>query len=160
MSAALTLALFEPDIPQNTGTMLRMCACLGLDAALIEPASFSVSDRRFRRAAMDYLDHVHLTRHASWGAFLGWRAENPARIILLTTRASLVYADLAYAPNDILLVGRESAGVPEAVHAAADVSVRVPMHPGLRSLNVAIAAAMVAGEALRQIRWAKAGLPA
>jgi tRNA (cytidine/uridine-2'-O-)-methyltransferase len=153
--ALLTLALFEPDIPQNTGTMLRMCACLGIDAALIEPAAFSISDPRFRRAAMDYLDHVSLTRHASWRAFLGWRAENPARLILLSTRASLAYTEIEYAHGDILLVGRESAGVPEDVHKAADTRVGVPMQPGLRSLNVAVAAAMVAGEALRQIRRAK-----
>jgi tRNA (cytidine/uridine-2'-O-)-methyltransferase len=152
MPAALTLAFFEPDIPQNTGTMLRMCACLGIDAALIEPAAFSVSDPRFRRAAMDYLEHVRLTRHVSWPAFLAWRAENPARMILLTTRAPLAYTELAYAPGDILLVGRESAGVPNEVHEAADARVRVPMQPDLRSLNVAIAAAMVLGEALRQIR--------
>jgi tRNA (cytidine/uridine-2'-O-)-methyltransferase len=157
MTAALTLALFEPDIPQNTGTMLRMCACLGIGAALIEPAAFSISDPRFRRAAMDYLDHVSLMRHASWPAFLAWRAQNPARMILLTTRASLAYTDLGYTPGDILLVGRESAGVPEAVHAAADLSVRVPMQPDLRSLNVAIAAAMVVGEALRQIRRGNRG---
>ena len=154
MPAALTLALFEPDIPQNTGTMLRMCACLGIEAALIEPAAFSICDPRFRRAALDYLDHVRLTRHASWRAFLGWKRENAARLILLTTRAPLAYTDLKYAPGDILLVGRESAGVPEDAHVAADASVRVPMEPGLRSLNVAIAAAMVAGEALRQIRSA------
>jgi tRNA (cytidine/uridine-2'-O-)-methyltransferase len=152
MPAALTLALFEPDIPQNTGTMLRMCACLGIAAALIEPAAFSISDPRFRRAALDYLEHVRLTRHASWRAFLGWKRENAARLILLTTRAPLAYTDLKYAPGDILLVGRESAGVPDDVHVAADASVRVPMEPGLRSLNVAIAAAMTAGEALRQIR--------
>lgn len=152
MPAALTLALFEPDIPQNTGTMLRMCACLGIEAALIEPAAFSISDPRFRRAALDYLDHVRLTRHATWRAFLRWKRENPARLILLTTRAPLAYTDLKYAPGDILLVGRESAGVPDDVHAAADACVRVPMEPGLRSLNVAIAAAMTAGEALRQIR--------
>jgi tRNA (cytidine/uridine-2'-O-)-methyltransferase len=157
VSAALTLALFEPDIPQNTGTMLRMCACLGIDAALIEPASFSISDPRFRRAAMDYLDHVQLTRHASWQAFLGWRAEASARLVLLTTRASLAHTQFAYAPGDILLLGRESAGVPDEVHAAADATVRVPILPSLRSLNVAIAGAIVAGEALRQIRWAKAG---
>jgi tRNA (cytidine/uridine-2'-O-)-methyltransferase len=98
-------------------------------------------------------------RHASWRAFLAWRVANPARMILLTTRAPLAYTEFAYSPGDILLVGRESAGVPEAVHAATDVSVCVPMHPGLRSLNVAIAAAMVAGEALRQIRWAKGEPP-
>jgi tRNA (cytidine/uridine-2'-O-)-methyltransferase len=159
MAAALTLALFEPDIPQNTGTMLRMCACLGIEAALIEPAAFSISDPRFRRAALDYLDHVRLTRHASWRAFLAWRGENPVRFVLLTTRASLAYTDLEYAPGDVLLVGRESAGVPEDVHEAADARVRVPMAPGLRSLNVAVAAAMVAGEALRQMRRAKADPP-
>jgi tRNA (cytidine/uridine-2'-O-)-methyltransferase len=157
MAAALTLAFFEPDIPQNTGTMLRMCACLGIDAALIEPAAFSISDPRFRRAAMDYLDRVRLMRHASWRAFLAWRAENPARMILLTTRASLAYTDLAYNAGDILLVGRESAGVPDDVHDAADARVRVPMQPDLRSLNVAIAAAMVVGEALRQIRRGNQG---
>ena len=151
MHSPLTLVLYEPDIPQNTGTMLRMCACLGLDAGLIEPAAFSVSDPRFRRAAMDYLDHVRLVRHASWHAFLAWKAENRTRLILLTTRASLAYTDLGYAAGDILLVGRESAGVPDEVHAAADARVRVPMQPGLRALNVAVAAAMVAGEALRQI---------
>jgi tRNA (cytidine/uridine-2'-O-)-methyltransferase len=157
MPAALTLALYEPDIPQNTGTMLRMCACLGLNARLIEPAAFSVSDPRFRRAAMDYLDHVRLVRHASWRAFLAWKAESRARLILLTTRAPLAYTDLGYAAGDILLVGRESAGVPDEVHAAADARVRVPMQPGLRALNVAVAAAMVAGEALRQIRRTQSG---
>jgi tRNA (cytidine/uridine-2'-O-)-methyltransferase len=156
VSAALTLALFEPDIPPNTGTMLRMCACLGIDAALIEPAAFSISDPRFRRAAMDYIERVRLTRHASWRAFLEWRAKISSRLILLTTRASLAYTELEYAAGDVLLVGRESAGVPDEVHAAADARVSVPMQPHMRSLNVAIAAAMVAGEALRQIRWAKA----
>jgi tRNA (cytidine/uridine-2'-O-)-methyltransferase len=156
VSAALTLALFEPDIPPNTGTMLRMCACLGIDAALIEPAAFSISDPRFRRAAMDYVERVRLTRHASWRAFLEWRAKIPARLILLTTRASLAYTEIEYAAGDVLLVGRESAGVPDEVHAAADARVSVPMQPHMRSLNVAIAAAMVAGEALRQIRWTKA----
>jgi tRNA (cytidine/uridine-2'-O-)-methyltransferase len=154
--AALTLALFEPDIPQNTGTMLRMCACLGIDAALIEPAAFSISDPRFRRAAMDYIGHVRLSRHASWRAFLEWRSGAGARLVLLTTRAPLAHTDFAYAAGDILLVGRESAGVPDEMHRAADTSVCVSMEPGLRSLNVAIAAAIVAGEALRQIRCAKA----
>jgi tRNA (cytidine/uridine-2'-O-)-methyltransferase len=154
VSAALTLALFEPDIPQNTGTMLRMCACLGIDAVLIEPAAFSITDPRFRRAVMDYIEHVRLTPHPSWRAFLAWRVETPGRLILLTTRASAVYTNFAYAAGDVLLVGRESAGVPDEVRAAADTCVRVPMQSGLRSLNVALAAAMVAGEALRQIRGA------
>jgi tRNA (cytidine/uridine-2'-O-)-methyltransferase len=148
----LTLALFQPDIAQNTGTVLRMCACLGVDAALIEPAGFSVSDPRFRRAAMDYLDHVRLTRHDSFDAFLGWRARSRARLILLTTRASLAYTDMRFEAGDVLLVGRESAGASAAVHQAADHAVRVPIEPGLRSLNVAIAAAIVVGEALRQLR--------
>ena len=159
MPAPLTLALFEPDIAQNTGTMLRTCACLGMDAALIEPAAFSVSDPKFRRAGMDYLDRVRLLRHASWRAFLAWRADNRARIVLLTTRAPLAYTTFAYAPGDVLLVGRESAGVPDEVHQAADARVIVPMQPGLRSLNVAVAAAMVAGEALRQIGWAEKDAP-
>ena len=159
MTALFTLVLFQPDIAQNTGTMLRMCACLGLDAALIEPAAFSITDPRFRRAAMDYLEHVRLTRHASWRAFLAWCAENPARLVLLTTRATLAYTEFQYAQGDILLVGRESAGVPQEVHDAADARVVVPMQPGLRSLNVAIAAAMVVGEALRQIRSAQGDAP-
>ena len=152
MTAPLTLALFEPDIPQNTGTMLRMCACLGLDAALIEPAAFSMNDPRFRRAAMDYIGRVRLSRHASWRAFLEWRMGVGARLVLLTTRAPLAHIDFAYSSGDILLVGRESAGVPDEVHRAADARVRVPLEAGLRSLNVAIAAAIVAGEAIRQIR--------
>lgn len=148
---ALTLALYQPDIPQNTGTMLRLCACLGIGAAIIEPAGFPASDRHFRRAGMDYLDHVALRRHASWGAFEAWRGEAGARLVLLTTQARQGYADFAFADGDILLVGRESAGVPEAVHAAADARLRVPMRAPLRSLNVAVAAAMVIGEAGRQI---------
>ncbi|GAC1339196.1 MAG: tRNA (cytidine(34)-2'-O)-methyltransferase [Beijerinckiaceae bacterium] len=150
----LTLALYEPDIAQNTGTMLRMCACLGIDAALIEPAGFSVTDPRFRRAAMDYLDLVRLTRHDSFEAFLGWRAQARARLILLTTQASLAYTDMRFEAGDVLIVGRESAGAPAAVHRAADHAVRVPIEPGLRSLNVAIASAIVVGEALRQFSHA------
>lgn len=148
----LTLALFEPDIPQNAGTMLRMCACLGLDAAIIEPASFPVSDRHFRRAGMDYLDAIVIARHPSFVAFEEWRKEHGRRLVLLTTRGDVAYTDFAFAEGDVLMVGRESAGVPPDVHAAADARVIVPMRPGLRSLNVAVAAAMVMGEALRQLR--------
>lgn len=144
----MRLALYEPDIPQNTGTMLRLAACLGLGVDIIEPCGFVLSDARLRRAGMDYLDGVAMTRHASWPRF---RAERPGgRLILLTTRADEIYTDFAFAPDDTLLVGRESAGVPEAVHDAADARLRIPLRPGRRSLNVAIAAAMVAGEALRQ----------
>ena len=147
----LCLALYQPDIPQNCGTMLRLCACLGLDAAIVEPAGFPTSDRHFRRAGMDYLDHVAVARHASFAAFESWRASAGRRLVLLTTRADLAYTAAAFAPGDILMVGRESAGVPDIVHAAADLTVTVPMHPPARSLNVAMAAAMVVGEALRQL---------
>ena len=149
----LTLALYQPDIPQNAGTMLRMCACLGVEAAIIEPAGFPTSDRHFKRAGMDYLDSVTIARHASFAAFEAWRAGAGRRLVLLSTRAATPYLDCLYQPGDILMVGRELAGVPEEVHGAADLCVRVPVRPGLRSLNVAVAAAMVLGEALRQIGW-------
>lgn len=147
----LTLALFQPDIPQNCGTMLRTCACLGVDAAIIEPAGFPVSDRHFRRSGMDYLDQVAIARHASWTFFEDWRAAAGRRLVLLTTRAERSYTDFTFENGDILLVGRESLGVPEEVHMAADAAVLIPVRPGLRSLNVAVSAAMVMGEALRQI---------
>lgn len=148
----LTLALFQPDIPQNAGTMLRACACLGIGAAIIEPAGFLVSDRNFRRSGMDYLDQLNIERHLSWAAFEDWRAGAGRRLILLTTRGSIPYTQLMYAPGDILLVGRESLGAPPEVHAAADARIAIPMREGARSLNVAFSAAMVIGEALRQIR--------
>jgi tRNA (cytidine/uridine-2'-O-)-methyltransferase len=146
----MQLALYQPDIPQNTGTILRLCACLGLQAHIIEPAGFPVSDRQFRRAGMDYLDQLNWQRHDSWSAFESWRAAAGHRLLLLTTKAATSYLDIAYQPDDILLLGRESAGVPETVADAADARLRIPLRPGLRSLNVAIAAAMAAGEALRQ----------
>lgn len=147
----MRIALYEPDIPQNTGTILRLCACLGLEAHIIEPAGFPVSDRAFRRAGMDYLDQVTLTRHGSFAAFEDWRRAERLKLVVLTTAASHSYLDHRYGPDQVLLFGRESAGVPEAVHATADARLRVPIRAGLRSLNVAMAAAMVAGEALRQI---------
>jgi tRNA (cytidine/uridine-2'-O-)-methyltransferase len=146
----MRLALYAPDIPQNAGTLMRLGACLGVDVDLIEPAGFPLSDRAFRRAGLDYLDHVVLRRHASFAAFEDWRRGAGLRLVLLTTAAPIPYADFAFAGDDILMVGRESAGVPEAVHAAADARVVVPMRPALRSLNVAVAASMVLGEALRQ----------
>jgi tRNA (cytidine/uridine-2'-O-)-methyltransferase len=148
----LTLALYQPDIPQNCGTMLRLCACLGLAAAIIEPAGFPASDRAFRRAGLDYLDHVEIARHASFAAFLASCRAEGRRLVLLSTRADEDYRDFRYAPGDVLLVGRESAGVPDEVRHAADAGVRIPLRPPLRSLNVAVAAAMVLGEALRQLR--------
>jgi tRNA (cytidine/uridine-2'-O-)-methyltransferase len=146
----MRLALFEPDIPQNTGTMLRMAACLGVAVEIIEPAGFRLDDRRMRRAGMDYLEHVTLTSHDSWDDFIVTPTRRAARLVLLTRAAPTVYLDFAFRPNDIIMVGRESAGVPEAAHAAVDARLRVPMAAGLRSLNVALSAAMVLGEALRQ----------
>jgi tRNA (cytidine/uridine-2'-O-)-methyltransferase len=148
----MRIALYEPDIPQNTGAILRLAACLGVEAHIIEPAGFPTSDRAFRRAGMDYLDEVEIVRHASWAVFERWRMEARSRLILFTTRASLSYLDHAYRADDVLLFGRESSGVPAAVHDAADARLLVPMREGLRSLNVAMAAAMAVGEALRQMR--------
>ena len=148
----MQIALYQPDIAQNTGTILRLAACLGVAAHIIEPAGFPVSDRAFRRAGMDYLDRVALTRHASWTAFEQWRRGARLSLVLLTTRATTSYLDHRFAPNDVLLFGRESAGVPDAVHAAADTRLTIPLRADLRSLNVAMACAMVAGEALRQTR--------
>jgi tRNA (cytidine/uridine-2'-O-)-methyltransferase len=149
-SLAMRIALFQPDIPQNTGTILRLAACLGIEAHIIEPAGFPTSDRSFRRAGMDYLDRVSITRHASWPAFEAWRHARRARLILFTTQASRRYLDHIFQPDDILLFGRESCGVTEAVREAADVSLVIPLQGGLRSLNVAMAAAMAVGEAMRQ----------
>lgn len=146
----MRITLYEPDIPQNAGTILRLCACLGIEAHIVEPAGFPVTDRAFRRAGMDYLDQVTIVRHASFAAFDAWRREQSLRLVLLTTAAERSYLDHAFTPQDIVLLGRESAGVPGSVHDAADVRLRIPMREGLRSLNVAMAAAMVAGEALRQ----------
>ncbi len=146
----MRIALYQPDIPQNTGTILRLCACLGIEAHLIAPAGFPMSDRAFRRAGMDYLDAVTIVRHVSWPAFCGWQQAQGCRLVLFTTAAERSYLDFRYRADDVLLLGRESAGVPPEVHAAADARLVIPMRPGLRSLNVALAAAMVVGEALRQ----------
>jgi len=146
----MRIALYEPDIPQNTGTILRLCACLGLEAHIIEPAGFPATDRAFRRAGMDYLDQVEIVRHTSWAAFEDWRRGKRLSLVLVTTAAERSYLDHSYRDDEMLLFGRESAGVPPAVHAAADVRLRIPMRRGLRSLNVAMAVALVAGEALRQ----------
>jgi tRNA (cytidine/uridine-2'-O-)-methyltransferase len=148
----MQIALFQPDIPQNTGTVLRLCACLNVAAHIIEPAGFATSDRRFRRAGMDYLDEVALTRHDSWDKFEQWRQARGDRLILFTTKGATPYLDFRYSASDILLFGRESAGVTDEVVAAADARLVIPIRPSLRSLNVAIAAAMAVGEALRQTR--------
>ncbi len=143
----MRLALFEPDIPQNTGAVLRLGACLGLAVDIVEPCGFLLDDKRLRRAGMDYLDRVEMTRHGSWDAY---RRATAGRLVLLTTRGSTRYTDFAFRPDDNILLGRESAGVLEAVHAAADARLRIPMQAGARSINVALAAAMVLSEALRQ----------
>jgi tRNA (cytidine/uridine-2'-O-)-methyltransferase len=144
----MRLALFEPDIPQNLGAFIRLSACLGLSLHVIEPCGFPVDDKRVRRAAMDYYDLASLARHSSWVAF---RRERPAgRLVLLTTRGATDFPQVAFRPDDILLFGRESAGVPDEVHEAADLRLRIPLQKGARSLNVALAAAMVVSEAFRQ----------
>jgi len=146
----MQIALYQPDIPQNTGTILRLCACMGVAAHIIEPAGFAVSDRNFRRSGMDYLDQVDWRRHDSWTRFEEWRRFAGHRLLLFTTKGATPYLDFRYQASDILLFGRETAGVPEGVAEAADARLVIPIRPGLRSLNVAIAAAMALGEALRQ----------
>jgi tRNA (cytidine/uridine-2'-O-)-methyltransferase len=149
----MRLALYQPDIAQNTGTMLRLCACFGIPVDVIGPTGFDMSDRALRRSALDYLTHVNLTRHASFETFMEQRTiagSSQGRLVLLTTKARMSHCDFAFACNDTLLLGRESAGVPEAVHERVDARITIPMQPGLRSLNVAVAAAIVLGEALRQ----------
>lgn len=147
----MRIALYEPDIPQNTGTILRTCACLGIEAHIIEPAGFPVTDRAFRRAGLDYLDRITILRHASFADFQDWRRNAGLKLVLMTTAAQTSYLDHRYGEDQIVMVGRESAGVPQPVHDAADVRLRIPIREGFRSLNIAVATAMVAGEALRQL---------
>lgn len=151
--------MFQPDIPQNTGTLLRLGACLDIELDIIEPCGFIFSERTLKRAGMDYLDMVRYRRHHSWEHFLQYRAEHPkeyGRIVLLTTHASEPYYNFEFRPNDIILMGRESAGVPEEVHQTADARLLIPMNHNARSINVAVSAVMVVGECLRQVN----GFPA
>lgn len=150
----LHIVLYQPDIPGNTGTILRLAACLGLKVDIIEPAGFDISDRNLRRAGMDYLENVALTRHINWQAFEDWRRAAGKRLVLASTRAATPYVGCEFRSDDMLLFGRESAGVPDHVHAAADLRILIPMVEGQRSINLAMSAAMVAGEALRQTAWA------
>ncbi len=143
----MRLVLFEPDIPQNTGALLRLGACMGVAVDIVEPCGFLFDDKRLRRAGMDYLEAVEMVRHRSWQAY---RADASGRLVLLTTRGDTRYADFSFRPDDNILLGRESAGVPEEVHAESDARLLIPMGRGIRSLNVAMAAAMVLSEALRQ----------
>ena len=147
----LRVALYQPDIAGNAGTILRMAACLGIAVDIIEPAGFDMSDRTLKRAGMDYLEVAALTRHVDFEHFEDWRRGQGRRLVLLSTRATLVYTHFDFGERDILLLGRESAGVPDHVHETADQRLLIPMPGGGRSLNVALAAAMVTGEAIRQL---------
>jgi len=148
----IEIALYQPDIAPNAATILRMCACFGLTCRIIEPAGFVMSDSAFRRAGMDYLDRAALVREPSWTQFR--QATAGRRSVLLTTKATLPLWDFAFRADDILLMGRESVGVPEPVHAAVEARVTIPMREGMRSINVALACAIATGEALRQTRGA------
>lgn len=147
----LHIALFQPDIAGNTGAIMRLAACMGMTVDLIEPASFDVSDRNLKRAGMDYLEMATLVRHRSWEAFEEWRKGEGRRLVLFTTSGAAPYTQFQFQRQDILLFGRESAGVPDYVHDTAEARVIIPMRPGARSLNLAMAAAMGCGEAIRQL---------
>jgi tRNA (cytidine/uridine-2'-O-)-methyltransferase len=150
----MRLALYQPDIPQNTGTLLRLGACLDLAVDIIEPCGFLFNEKAMRRAGMDYLEFANYRRHDSWEDFLAYRRENPqeyGRIVLLTTKGNISFLDFEFKPNDIILMGRESAGVPENVHNLADAQLLIPMNPQARSINMAVSAAMAVTEGLRQI---------
>ena len=149
----IRIALYQPDIPGNTGTILRLAACLGAGVDIIEPAGFDISDRNLKRAGMDYIASAALVRHVNWERFEEWRATTGRRLVLASTKAALPYTKVAYRPDDILLFGRESAGVPDHVHDKADERVLIPMVEGQRSINVAMSAAMITGEVLRQTFW-------
>lgn len=154
---SLRIALYQPDIPGNTGTILRLGACLGLAVDIIEPAGFVLSDKNLKRAGMDYIASVTMQRHINWLQFDAWRRQQGRRLVLASTKAAGRYTDFAFRDKDILLFGRESAGVPDDVHEQADARVLIPMVEGQRSINVAMSAAMIAGEALRQIAWGANG---
>jgi tRNA (cytidine/uridine-2'-O-)-methyltransferase len=149
----LRIALYQPDIAGNTGTILRLAACLGLDVDIIEPAGFDISDRNLKRAGMDYIASVDLLRHVNWERFEEWRAGQGRRLVLASTKAAGRYTDFAFQQDDILLFGRESAGVPDHVHDKADSRILIPMIEGQRSINIAMSVAMISGEALRQTAW-------
>lgn len=144
----IRVALYQPDIPQNVGASMRLCACLGLGLDIIEPCGFPWDERKIRQAGMDYMEFVKYARHTGWDAF---QRQATGRIVLMTTKAALPYTEFSYSPGDILLAGRESAGVPDSIHETVNARVFIPMHGGARSLNIVNATAMIAGEALRQV---------
>ena len=148
----MRIALFEPDIPQNAGNIFRLGACLGVSIDIIEPAGFVIDDKRLKRASMDYYEYLDLTKHLSWEKFYEWSKENSYRLILLTTKSTKSYYDYKYQPNDIILFGRESAGVPEYVHETVDERLTIPMIKGPRSINLSSSVSMVAGEMIRQLK--------
>ena len=148
----MRIALFEPDIPQNAGNIFRLGACLGVSIDIIEPAGFVIDDKRLKRASMDYYDYLDLTKHLSWEKFYEWSKENSYRLILLTTKSTKSYYDYKYQPNDIILFGRESAGVPEYVHETVDERLTIPMIKGPRSINLSSSVSIVAGEMIRQLK--------
>ncbi len=148
----MRLALFEPDIPQNTGNILRLGACLGIDVDIIEPTGYIFDDKKLKRSSMDYINHIKYKRHLDWNEFYTWSKKNDYRLILLTTKSSKKYYTYKYKENDILLFGRESAGVPDFIHKIVDEQLTIPMKKGMRSINVSSAVAIVASEACRQIK--------
>ncbi len=147
----LDLALYQPDIPQNTGTLIRLGACMGITVHIIHPAGFPITPKGLARAGLDYIEHATMREHDSFSHFEDWRASEARRLVLLTTKSSKSAYEATYQDGDILLLGRESAGVPDSVAERADLRVRIPMRPGLRSINVALAGSMIIGEAMRQI---------
>lgn len=149
----MRIVLYKPDIPQNVGAILRLCACFGYELHIIEPCGFPLDDKRLRRAGMDYIEHVKLIRHGSWETFCVYRAAHTGRILALTTKASVPYTDMTYIKDDYLLMGQEGSGLPEEIHASVDARLIIPMQEGVRSLNVAMSTAIVAAEAKRQIEW-------
>ncbi|CBI75990.1 RNA methyltransferase [Bartonella clarridgeiae 73] len=149
----LHIALFQPDIAGNTGTILRLSACFGLHVHIIEPAGFDLSDRNLKRAGMDYLERASLERHLDWQNFIDTMQRFNHRLLLLSTKAKTCYTEIRYQKNDVLLFGRESAGVPDYVYKAADYALTIPMLPHARSLNLAMSVAITTGEALRQIGY-------
>ena len=148
----MRIALFEPDIPQNTGNIFRLGACLGIEVDIIEPTGYIFDDKRFKRASMDYMNHIQYKRHLNWNAFYDWNKKNNFRLILLTTKSNKKYTDFQFQHNDILLFGRESAGVPQEIHNSVDEQLTIPMVKNLRSINVSSSVAIVAGEACRQLK--------